>query len=55
MQYAVLSGQIRYCFSYGWPSAAGGMALPISPASTTMVVRNGSICSHWGGTGTSRI
>lgn len=28
---------LRYCFSYGIPSSAGGVAWPTTPASTTMV------------------
>src|SRR5439155_15649710 len=33
-----------HCFSYGWPSAAGGVARPTTPVRTIIVRMYGSIC-----------
>src|SRR5947209_18115386 len=35
-----------YCFSYGCPSAAGGVARPTTPVSTIIVSRYGNICGN---------
>ncbi len=34
-----IRGQVALSRSYGWPSAAGAMLRPMSPASTMMVIR----------------
>ena len=36
--------------SYGWPSAAGGMLRPTTPARMTIVRRYGSASQSWAGT-----
>lgn len=37
MQAPVLCFVMSYAFSYAWPSAAGGIALPTTPLSTIIV------------------
>ena len=39
---ALLACQVAASRSYGWPSAAGGMLRPTTPARTTIVTRYGS-------------
>src|SRR3954453_17383284 len=44
-----LAGQWAASRSYGWPSAAGGMLRPTTPARMMIVSRYGSASKNWGG------
>ena len=48
-----LPGQVAASRSYGWPSAAGGMLRPTTPARMMMVTRYGSASNSCGGSETS--
>ena len=46
---AFLPGQVAASRSYGWPSAAGGMLRPTTPARMMIVTRYGSASKNCGG------
>ena len=52
---ALLARQVAASRSYGWPSAAGGMLRPTTPARTTIVTRYGRASKNWPGSRVSDV
>ena len=46
-RYITYHSSRTYCFTYGCPSAAGGVVLPMTPATAIIVRMKGSIPMNW--------